>query len=133
MSILILQIALVESLRLPQQHNLLDRSGSGKIHASIPTLSCSCFLYPAHFCALFHNANAPSLPFFLFSENLRFRLHICKASILILPLAAVGTSPLTPNCDFCSARPRRHWKTPSVCLPLGILLLPFPREKVCSV
>ena len=57
-SILILQIASVGTLLSPQ-HNLLDRGGSGRIQASVPTLSYSCFLCPVQFYALFQNTNTP--------------------------------------------------------------------------
>ena len=117
---------------LPPQHNLLDRGGSG-INSSV----CTSFVIlllpcPAHFQALFQNANTPNCSF-LFNEDFRFRPHIRKVSILIWQLATGGTSPHPPHCNSCPATLWRRWKNPSVCPPLGILLPPLPPVQVCSV
>ena len=64
-------------------------------------------------------------------RKFRFRLHICKVSILVLPLATVRTLPHPPPCNSCPARPRRHRMNSSVYPRFEILLLPLPREHVC--
>ena len=67
----------------------------------------------------------------LFFRKFRFRLHICKVSILVLPLATVRTLPHPPPCNSCPARSRRHRMNSSVYPRFEILLLPLPREHVC--